>query len=65
MGVLARVGGKPAVVEYSEISAQMAELIADDGSLVYGDAHICVNCFSIEFLRRQSQSNDYMHGRLT
>ena len=55
MGVLARVGGKPAVVEYSEISAQMAELIADDGSLVYGDAHICINCFSVEFLRRKSQ----------
>ena len=85
VGVLASVGGKPHVVEYSEISTEMAEatreasrrstvdgtsLTADgttstpspsrfpaqalSGSgtrLLYGAAHICVNWFSLPFLR--------------
>ncbi|EOD18839.1 hypothetical protein EMIHUDRAFT_209542 [Emiliania huxleyi CCMP1516] len=62
VGVLASVGGKPHVVEYSEISTEMAEATREasrrstalSGSgtrLLYGAAHICVNWFSLPFLR--------------
>mgnify|MGYP002631648600 CR=1 FL=1 len=44
--------GAPKVVEYSEISRDMAEATAKDGRLLYGSAHICVNYFSVAFLRR-------------
>ena len=52
VGVLALCDGKPSVVEYSEITHEMAEATSPTGDLLYGSAHICVNWFSISFLRR-------------
>jgi len=52
VGVLAVAGGRTSVVEYSEISTKMAEATSADGQLLYGAAHICVNWFSMAFLRR-------------
>ena len=52
VGVVATVNGTPAVVEYSEITKDMAEAVADGGRLLFGSAHICVNFFSTAFLRR-------------
>eukprot|EP00316_Scyphosphaera_apsteinii_P008806 CAMPEP_0119306368 /NCGR_PEP_ID=MMETSP1333-20130426/7150_1 /TAXON_ID=418940 /ORGANISM="Scyphosphaera apsteinii, Strain RCC1455" /LENGTH=462 /DNA_ID=CAMNT_0007309649 /DNA_START=116 /DNA_END=1505 /DNA_ORIENTATION=- len=52
VGVLALSGGAPSVVEYSEISREMAEARTSSGELLYGSAHICVNWFSLAFLRR-------------
>ena len=40
------------VVEYSEISRDLAEATAKDGRLLYGSAHICVNYFAMSFLRK-------------
>jgi len=51
VGVLALVDGAVEVVEYSEISTAMAEARDDAGGLLYGAAHICVNWFSMAFLR--------------
>ena len=51
VGVLALAGGQPAVVEYSEITTEMAEARDDRGRLLFGAAHICVNFFSVPFLR--------------
>jgi len=52
VGVVALADGAPAVVEYSEISAEMAEATDASGRLLYGAAHICVNYFALSFLRR-------------
>lgn len=53
VGVLALEGGRPKVVEYSEITNEMAESRESAcGSLLYGASHICVNWFSMAFLRR-------------
>ena len=51
VGVIALAGGKPAVVEYSEISNEMAEATDKKGNLLFGASHICVNYFSLSFLR--------------
>ena len=51
VGVVALAGGRPAVVEYSEISREMAEAKDAHGRLLFGDAHICVNFFSVPFLK--------------
>ena len=51
--MLALEGGRPKVVEYSEITNEMAESRESAcGSLLYGASHICVNWFSMAFLRR-------------
>jgi len=51
VGVLAKVNGRAAVVEYSELSKEMAEATAADGtSLLYSASHICVNWFAVGFV---------------
>ncbi|KAG8464080.1 hypothetical protein KFE25_000248 [Diacronema lutheri] len=54
VGVLGTQDGRACVLEYSEIDARTAEALAPDGSgaLLFGAAHICVNWFSLEFVRR-------------
>mmetsp|Transcript_32026 Transcript_32026/g.79758 ORF Transcript_32026/g.79758 Transcript_32026/m.79758 type:complete len:514 (+) Transcript_32026:23-1564(+) len=52
VGVVAMADGAPKVVEYSEISRELAEACNKDGRLLYGSAHICVNYFALSFLRR-------------
>ena len=60
VGVVALADGKPAVVEYSEISKEMAEATdPTSGQLLYGASHICVNFFALAFLR------DFCERRLT
>jgi UDP-N-acetylglucosamine/UDP-N-acetylgalactosamine diphosphorylase len=50
VGVVAQRGGRPCIVEYSEISKEMAER-TKDGVLVFGAANICNHFYSLSFLR--------------
>lgn len=50
-GVFCKKNGKPFVVEYTEISDEMANLKDEQGNYVYGDAHILGNMFNIELLK--------------
>ena len=50
VGAMALVNGRPAVVEYSELTKEMAEARAADGALLYSAAHICVNWFAVGFI---------------
>ena len=52
VGVVALRGGRPSVVEYSEMDAADAARVDGDGCLVFRDAHVCVNCFHFDFLER-------------
>ena len=38
------------MVEYSELSKEMAEAVGPDGALLYSASHICVNWFAIDFI---------------
>ena len=49
-GVFCKRDGRPYVVEYTEISDEMAELRDEKGTFVYGDAHILCNMFRIDAL---------------
>ena len=51
-GVFCKKGGKPFVIEYTEISPELAELVNDNGEFVYGDAHILCNMFNIEVFEK-------------
>ena len=46
-GVFCKKNQKPFVIEYTEISPELAELTDAAGEFVYGDAHILCNMFQI------------------
>ena len=50
-GVFCLKDGLPFVVEYTEVSKEMAEMTDSSGEFVYGDAHILCNMFGIEALK--------------
>jgi len=55
VGLLASKNGKPTVVEYSEISPELAKRrVHDDpnGDLFLRAAHMCINCYTIDFLEK-------------
>nr|BAN40581.1 UDP-N-acetylglucosamine pyrophosphorylase, putative [Entamoeba invadens] len=52
VGVLVLKNNEPAVVEYSEISGEMAERRDSKGELVFNAAHICNNGYTVEFLKK-------------
>jgi UDP-N-acetylglucosamine/UDP-N-acetylgalactosamine diphosphorylase len=51
VGVIAERSGKPCVVEYSEITTEMAERTESDGRLVFGAGNICNHFYTLDFLR--------------
>lgn len=54
VGVFCKRNGKPSVVEYSEISKEMAEKRDQDGNLIFGESHILCNLFSIKAIEKIS-----------
>ncbi len=55
VGVFCRKNKKVGVVEYTEISDEMANLRDDYGSLVYGDANAIFHLYNIEGLEKVSE----------
>ncbi len=52
VGVFCRRNGKPNVIEYSEITDEMAEATDENNELLYGESHILCNLFSIDAVER-------------
>ncbi len=52
VGVFCKRNGKPNVIEYSEITDEMAEQVDEQGELLYGESHILCNLFSIDAVER-------------
>jgi len=52
VGVFCKRNGKPSVVEYTEITDEMAHESDSSGELLYGESHILCNLFSIEALKQ-------------
>ena len=55
VGVICRKNKKVGVVEYTEISEEMANLRDDDRSLVYGDANAVFHLYNIKGLEKVSE----------
>ena len=56
VGVFCKKNGKPGVVEYSEISEEMAEATDENGELLYGESHILCNLFSLNSVERMGSN---------
>ena len=57
VGVFCKANGVPSVIEYSELPEDMAKQIDEEGELLFGEAHIMCNLFSIEALDKISKVN--------
>ena len=62
VGVFCKRNNRPSVVEYSEISQEMAELVDDNGELVYGESHILCNLFSLDAIEKISKNKLPYHS---
>ncbi len=56
VGVFCKRNGKPNVIEYSEITNEMAEATDENGELLYGESHILCNLFSVKAVERMGAS---------
>lgn len=52
VGVFCERNGRPSVVEYTEITDEMANMTDDQGELLYGESHILCNLFNIDALKQ-------------
>ncbi|KAL9183211.1 hypothetical protein ACHAXT_004998 [Thalassiosira profunda] len=50
VGVVATKGGRPCIVEYSDISKEMSERRGADGRLVFGAGNICNHFYTLDFM---------------
>lgn len=55
VGVFCKENGKPSVVEYTEISKEMAEQRDEKGNLVFGESHINCNMYTIDAIEEISK----------
>lgn len=52
VGVFCKRNGIPSVIEYTEISKELAEAVDNNGELLFGEAHVIMNMFNIKALER-------------
>lgn len=56
VGVFCKRNGKPSVIEYSEITEDMAEAQNENGDLLYGESHILCNLFRVDVIERMGEN---------
>ena len=62
VGAFCKRNGRPSVVEYSEISEEMANDRNEDGELKYAESHILCNLFSLEAIEEVSKDQLPYHS---
>jgi len=62
VGVFCKKNGRPAVIEYTEISKEMADERDENGNLVYGESHINCNMFRIDAIDEISKDKLPYHS---
>ena len=63
VGVACKINGKPGVVEYTEISEEMANLRDENGNLVYGESYFGFVVYTTAFLKKIAQGLTYHVAR--
>ena len=56
VGVFCIRDGKPCAIEYSELPKEMAEPTNEEGELIFGEAHIMCNLFSLSAIEKIAQT---------
>jgi UDP-N-acetylglucosamine/UDP-N-acetylgalactosamine diphosphorylase len=55
VGVFGRRGGRPCVIEYSELGREQASAADARGELVFGQGNIAAHCMDVEFVKRAAE----------
>ena len=55
MGLVAKIDGTTAMVEYTDLPDELAEMRNDDGSLTYWAGSIAVHCIDVDFALRLTE----------
>ena len=50
VGVLCKRNGRPSVIEYTELTQEMAHAKDENGAYLYGEAHVIMNLFNIDVI---------------
>ena len=61
VGVFCKSNGRPTVIEYTEITEEMANATDKNGELLYGESHILLNLFNIKALQNIAQNKLEYH----
>lgn len=62
VGVFCKRNGKPGVVEYTEITDDLAESTNENGELVFGESHLNCNLFSVKAISEVSNKKLPYHS---
>ena len=62
VGVFCKRNGRPSVVEYSEISEEMANQTTESGELVFAESHILCNLFNLDAIEEISKDKLPYHS---
>ena len=62
VGVFCKKDGVPFVIEYSELSDEMAEMVNENNELIYGESHIMCNLYSLKALEKISEKTLPFHS---
>lgn len=62
VGVFCKKDGRPYVIEYTEITDEMANAKDENGELLYGESHILTNLFNIKALENISKNKLPYHS---
>ena len=55
VGVFCKRNGKPSIIEYTEISKDMAEAKDENGEFKFGESHILCNLFSLDAIEKMGK----------
>lgn len=50
VGVFCKKNGKPSIIEYTELSKEMANAVDKNGELIYGESNIIVHIFDLDIM---------------
>ena len=62
VGVFCKKNNRPYVIEYTEISNEMAEMLDKNNELLYGESHILCNLFNIKAVEELSKNKLPYHS---
>ena len=62
VGVFCKMNGHPKVIEYTELPEKMAEEIANNGEIKFGESHIMCNLFTIDAIEKISKEPLIYHS---
>lgn len=62
VGVFCKKDNRPSVIEYTEITDEMAEATDEEGELLYGESHILCNLFSMKAIEEIAKNKLPYHS---